>query len=363
MTKRLALLMMGLCVLQLSWANSPLVQSYIMKYKDIAIVEMHRTKIPASIKLAQGLLESDWGRSELATQANNHFGIKCGRTWNGDQFYKKDDDTDQEGNLVESCFRSFQSPEESFFAHSEFLTDPSKRNRYGFLFDYGTDYEQWAHGLRKAGYATDPNYPQKLIRIIEQYRLYEYDEMPVNPEILASASAPKYSAEKQNTQSPTRVKKLYAKIDAAPVQRRYAQILINGLRAVLPAGGEKVETFAALHGMDASELIANNEYLAYPDDILLPEVPIFLERKKRDYHGKEAYHVVREGESMSMLAQQYGIRLSNLYSKNRMSKNAEPLVGEKIYLQKTVSHADRPKTRRISHKEEDQFLFQPTDKK
>ena len=145
---------------------------YINRFKDVAVVEMHRTGIPASIKLAQGILESNAGASMLAERANNHFGIKCGSAWKGKTMLRKDDDRNAQGKLVKSCFRSFGSAEESFVAHSDFLLDPNKKYRYGFLFGLGSDdYRGWAHGLKKAGYATNPNYPKLLIRIIEEYQL------------------------------------------------------------------------------------------------------------------------------------------------------------------------------------------------
>jgi len=155
-------------------SNSELADSYINAYKDIAISEMQRTGIPASIKLAQGLLESDWGRSDLAMKANNHFGIKCASDWNGQTYYKHDDDRNAEGDLIKSCFRAYDDPYQSYIAHSEFL----KRNRYASLFQLDpTDYHNWAHGLREKGYATDKKYPTKLIMIIEKYNLgskYKY---------------------------------------------------------------------------------------------------------------------------------------------------------------------------------------------
>ena len=164
---------------------------YINRYKDIAVSEMYRTGIPASIKLAQGLLESDWGRSELAREANNHFGIKCGGKWSGDGYYLEDDDRDKKGNIIPSCFRVFESSMESYIAHSEFLTSEDRARRYAFLFEYETtDYKSWAKGLKKAGYATDRKYPNKLITIIEKYQLYLFDtHLPegLNEEIIASA--------------------------------------------------------------------------------------------------------------------------------------------------------------------------------
>jgi flagellum-specific peptidoglycan hydrolase FlgJ len=165
------------CFWHIGLANKKLTENYIYTYKNIAISEMKRTGIPASIKLAQGILESDLGRSPLANLANNHFGIKCGKDWGGEVFYKLDDDTDSTGTLIESCFRAFSSGAESYTAHSEFLTNPAKASRYGFLFDLAsTDYVGWANGLKFAGYASDPSYPQKLIKIIENNKLYLFDE-------------------------------------------------------------------------------------------------------------------------------------------------------------------------------------------
>ena len=151
-------------------------ESYIKKFKKIAISEMERTGVPASIKLAQGILESNAGQSTLARKANNHFGIKCGSTWTGKTYYRKDDDFDENGNLVESCFRAYRNAKSSFIAHSEFLADPRKRYRYGFLFQLNPrDYKAWARGLKRAGYATSPTYAEKLISIIETYDLDQYD--------------------------------------------------------------------------------------------------------------------------------------------------------------------------------------------
>lgn len=152
-------------------AENPSV-NYIAQYKQIAILEMQRTGIPASIKMAQALLESGAGRSTLARKANNHFGIKCGGSWNGETFYREDDDY-RNGKLIKSCFRKFDSAYDSFMAHSDFLTN---QRRYSFLFELSTeDYKSWARGLRKAGYATDKAYAGKLIEIIEKYELYKLD--------------------------------------------------------------------------------------------------------------------------------------------------------------------------------------------
>lgn len=142
--------------------------AYIRKYAPLAVHEMHENKIPASITLAQGILESGRGRSELAMKSNNHFGIKCHTGWQGQRVYHDDDEKGE-------CFRKYKYVETSFDDHSKFLT---QRRRYAFLFSYGTkDYRKWAKGLRKAGYATDKKYPNKLIKIIEDYKLYEFDDV------------------------------------------------------------------------------------------------------------------------------------------------------------------------------------------
>lgn len=154
----------------------PNVYDYIYAHKDIAIEEMHRTGIPASIKLAQGLLESNIGQSPLSKIGNNHFGIKCGNSWEGKEIYKEDDDYGANNQLTKSCFRVFESAHESYIAHSEFLLNPRKSYRYGFLFSIPShDYISWAKGLKKAGYATDPKYADKLISRIEDYALYQFD--------------------------------------------------------------------------------------------------------------------------------------------------------------------------------------------
>ena len=139
---------------------------YIRTYSKIAVDQMKKNKIPASIKLAQGLVESGAGGSNLALKSNNHFGIKCHQDWRGKKVYHDDDEKDE-------CFRKYKNAEESYKDHSEFLTT---RGRYSFLFKLSNkDYVKWANGLKKAGYATDPRYPEKLITVIEKYKLWKFD--------------------------------------------------------------------------------------------------------------------------------------------------------------------------------------------
>jgi len=163
--------------------------NYIETYQKIAIREMHRSGIPASITLAQGILESSWGNGSLALKANNHFGIKCKSTWKGPTFFIEDDDY-KRGKLVKSCFRSYDNAEDSYVDHSEFLTN---NPRYERLFSYDrTDYKKWAHGLKKCGYATDKKYAYKLINTIKKYQLHKFDLMPEErPAMIASENTPK----------------------------------------------------------------------------------------------------------------------------------------------------------------------------
>lgn len=154
--------------------------SYIDSYSEIAVIEMYRTGIPASITLAQALHESNVGKSDLATRANNHFGIKCKSYWNGLTYFHKDDDLNDKGELIKSCFRAYDSVHDSYIDHSNFLRFTLNYQR---LFDLGSkDYEAWAYGLKESGYATDIRYSQKLISYIEKYQLDRYDnfENPYN---------------------------------------------------------------------------------------------------------------------------------------------------------------------------------------
>jgi flagellum-specific peptidoglycan hydrolase FlgJ len=165
-------------ILSIGWLKSDFnpdvaALQYIEQYKDLAIVEMYRTGIPASITLAQALHESNYGTSPLAIHANNHFGIKCKSYWIGKTYYHKDDDQNKQGQLIESCFRAYTEDIDSYVDRSNFLM---QTERYKSLFNYqSSDYVSWARGLQSCGYATDPNYAEKLISKIERYNLATYD--------------------------------------------------------------------------------------------------------------------------------------------------------------------------------------------
>lgn len=168
-------------------ATTPAARQYLDEFTDLAISESHRSNIPASIILAQGALESSWGMGKLALEARNHFGIKCKSEWMGQRYFHEDDDYDSQGNLEESCFRVYDSAHQSYLDHTDFLL---YREYYKDCFNYDrTDYRNWAKALKRAGYATDPFYAQKLIRIIEENELYLYDQ-PVVRFPVAQLSVP-----------------------------------------------------------------------------------------------------------------------------------------------------------------------------
>jgi len=361
---------------------------YLNTYKDIAIAEMQRTRIPASIKLAQGMLESSWGQSELATVANNHFGIKCGSGWTGGGFYKEDDDRDAEGQLIESCFRKFRDAQESYIAHSDFLTDSKKAYRYGFLFEYeADDYKSWARGLKKAGYATDPKYPQKLISIIEKYDLAQYDEAVMKydrtrGQIASNSASSKYSDKGPKIKSivlPHEREAAQMKKDKAnkailaaskKVKRddrmpekyvsklRYKLGTINDVNIVKAKGGETVEQLSAKVGVALEEILAFNEEYIQKEEILQEGDIVYLDRKKRKFKKGPPYHTVSEGETMESISQLYGIRVKSLYAKNRMPKGAVTLAGQKLFLQETAGLSERPKFLLPNSDRNHTFLFE-----
>ena len=320
-------------------ADFELADRYIENHSEIAMSEMIRTGVPASIKLAQGMLESDWGRSDLATVANNHFGIKCGSKWNGDTFYKSDDDRDKEGNLIESCFRAFDSTYDSFIAHSDFLADPKKEQRYGFLFELETtDYKKWAKGLKKAGYATDNKYPRKLIQIIEKYELYRFDVD--NGRQLAASRRTNTNLQRSvalDTESSSTESALVN--TAASLEKGK----VNQLKVVYGDGHTSIKVIAEANRKRANQLLKFNE--VFPDEDYVPKsgMVVFLQRKRSMTSRDKAHHIMYQGETMASIAHRYGVKLKSLYIKNRMPEGSEPVVGEKLNLYRQVSMSRRPK--------------------
>ncbi len=296
---------------------------YIQRYKEIAMNEMKRTGIPASIKLAQGILESGAGTSVLARKANNHFGMKCGTEWRGPTYYIKDDDYDENGQLIESCFRAYEDAESSYIAHSEFLRDPNKAYRYGFLFRLDQkDYRKWAQGLKSAGYATSPTYADGLISIIDQFKLFNYDGS--------------------------------GDTDFGIVR------VINDVKVTLAKSGQTPEELAKKHNIKTRCLLKFNEGLKGPNQPLVEGEYIYLQRKRWFYRPKQEFHFVKEGESMYKISQQYGLKLSRLYKKNRMDAGTEPAAGQKIRLRGKVKKGASPKLRSTAPEETTPNDF-PTD--
>ncbi len=297
--------------------------AYIEKFKDIAVQEMKRAGIPASIKLAQGMLESAMGTSELARKANNHFGIKCHNDWNGKKMWRIDDDVDENGKPIKSCFRVYKHARESYAAHSEFLRDPKKEYRYGFLFFLSpTDYRGWAKGLQSAGYATSPTYAKKLISLIERYELYEYDRLGME--------------EVPVIEEPTK--------PLDEIEMVLGITYNNDTRMVLAREGETLKDVEARTAVPAEKLIKYNEGYTSPSLKLKEGDIVYLEPKRNYYRGFKKWHYVKEGETMFYISQLYGIKLNKLYDKNRMPEGSEPAPGERIRLRgKTKSEADRPR--------------------
>ena len=293
---------------------------YVNKFNQIAVDEMHRTGIPASIKLAQAILESDAGKSVLARKANNHFGIKCGYRWTGRTYYRVDDDYDDQGNPIESCFRAYNDVESSWVAHSEFLTNSGRTSRYDFLFDLDpSDYRKWAHGLKKAGYATNPKYPNLLIKIIEDYELHLFDSvLPFDPTpVIADVKVP--HEDKPGATVKTSSKYLSHRI-----------LKVNDVDMTYASNGETVLQIANRVQIPIKRILKYNEELYSGAQDLEVNYRVFLQPKRTSFRGRQKVHNVKNGQTMMDISQMYGVKLEKLYVKNRMAFNTEPKAGEKI---------------------------------
>ena len=283
---------------------------YIDRYKELAVIEMHRSGVPASITLSQGVLESSSGNSRLAKFANNHFGIKCKGNWTGKTIYANDDAPDE-------CFRAYGSVLESYKDHSDFLR---KNWRYHELFELKiTDYKGWCHGLRKAGYATNPQYGKILINLIERYELYQYDTQKL-----------------LQNETPEEGKK------------------INGVPVKIATKEETVRSIAEDNYLKDKHIRKWND-LPKDEEIKAGEV-VYLKPKRR--RGSEDKHIVTKTDNMRGISQTYGIKLKHLYKKNRMETGTEPKVGEVLYMQKKRDSDDPVKTqaKKPNWEEEKKFI-------
>jgi len=302
----------------------PVVIDYIDTYKAIAISEMKRTGVPAAITLAQGIHETEAGTSVLVRKSNNHFGIKCKDYWTGGRV-SHDDDAKGE------CFRSYQTAFESYMDHSDFL---KKGARYAALFELDpTDYEGWANGLRKAGYATNPKYASILIRIINNYHLQDYTLIALgrmNPEdewlaTVKPGTSPILAEEKEIIATATMV------VDEPAVVYPEGEFKINDTRVVYAKAGTSLLAIAEKYDVAFKRLLDFNELNKKEDENNLPSGQlIYLQRKRK--HGANEFHVVKVGESVYDICQAEAIRLESLLEYNHLSNGMQPAVGEKLYL-------------------------------
>jgi LysM repeat protein len=298
------LVLIFLSDIHLSGQTAALYQAYIEKYTDLAIREMHYSKIPASVTMAQALLESQFGTSELAVNANNHFGIKCQTGWSGETYTYQDDDDN-------TCFRKYTSVEESYRDHSHFLM---YRPRYAALFELDPyDYTAWAHGLKKAGYATNPNYAPMLLRIIEEYNLKLLDSMPLRMEAV-TASDTELIPVKKRVVSPSQPRPLHR----------------NRIEYTVAKPGDSVSLLTEKYDKLRWEIRKYNEIPRGGE--IEPGQVVYLQPKRKQAEPGYTFHTVQEGETMHSISQMYGIRLKWLYKRNRMVPGTEPRVGEEIWL-------------------------------
>ena len=266
-------------------------KEYIQKYSKIAVREMERTGIPASVKMAQGIVESASGTSYLAREGNNHFGIKCHENWKGATIARHD-------NKRNECFRGYRSAEESWADHSRFLTS---RQRYAPLFRLNkTDSKGWARGLQKAGYATNPKYAEMLLRVIEEEQLYLLD--------------------KGGMDDPTGV---------SNYQRRVVKV--NGIPCIRTEQGDSFAKIAAYFDIPLWRLL---EYNDKQETSIRAGMNVFLKAKKKRADRKHAHHAVKEGETVYWISQMYGVRYERLLDYNRLRGDEKLLPGETLSLRK-----------------------------
>ena len=296
-------------------------EEYIQTYKDIAIREMKTHKIPASITLAQGLLESGAGNSTLARVAKNHFGIKCHKGWEGDTYYMDDDEKNE-------CFRKYNEVEESFCDHSEFLCG---RTRYAALFELDiTDYEGWAKGLKAAGYATNPKYAQLLIDRIKLYDLTQYDQIalgllaedevePINP------NADEYF---ELAYSPVD-KSVFPLVDMTSDGRFIYEN--NKVRFVFAKEGETPENMAKAFGIKLKRFCEYN-CLKHPEEVVFHSGDVVYLSKLRNSNWKARKYTVQEGETLRDVALRFAVKPEKILRNNGLKEDARISKGQEIWL-------------------------------
>ena len=287
------------------------VRQYIENFRGIAVREMMVYRIPASITLAQGIFESNAGKSRLATEANNHFGIKCHKEWTGKTFIQ-DDETKNE------CFRMYDNPEESFRDHSCFLT---QRDRYKSLFKLDiTDYKGWAKGLKEAGYATNPQYPEKLINAIETFGLNQLDVADFSQFFCDSI---KSGADSSRETLHTNKYEVFAE---GPGGRQV--YISNGLQFIIFRKNDNLRKVASAFGVSERKILKWND-LKRGNSLAAGQM-VYLENKKQK--GAASSHIVKSKETMYTISQLYGIQLKYLYKRNSLKPGQLPKVGQKLLL-------------------------------
>jgi LysM repeat protein len=282
---------------------------------------MKRTGIPASITLAQGIIESDCGHSTLSREANNHFGIKCHDNWTGPSVRHDD-------NKRNECFRKYGKPEDSFYDHSDFLKSVP---RYSFLFSMNsTDYKAWAHGLKKAGYATNPDYANMLIRTIEENNLWNFDRgsitanMPMHTNDTVKETYPAHSRDsvKKTLRFSNGNNAVYSHAQRVMVNNRIQYIIIRD--------GDTREKLENEFQLLKWELPKYNELKN--DFPIIPGQILYLQPKRDKAEPGKEYYNTKGGDTMYLISQQFGIKLKRLYEMNRMAEGSEPEAGGKIWL-------------------------------
>ncbi|MBS2213351.1 glucosaminidase domain-containing protein [Carboxylicivirga mesophila] len=275
---------------------------YIDQYKDLAIKEMKRAGIPASITMAQGILESGSGNSTLARKSNNHFGIKCHSDWKGKRVYHDDDKRGE-------CFRKYKTVYESYIDHSEFLVG---KQRYASLFELKTtDYKGWAKGLKKAGYATDPKYAHRLIDIIEKHKLYLLDENKKWQKQSTTKGDDKFEITTYNT---------------------HVVDYNNGVKYIRVEEGDTFDSVSEEFGLRPWELYHYNDVAS--DTNIQDYRYIYIQGKKGKAHRSHEYHVVKEGETLHYISQKYGVKMSKLQRFNNLGKSEKVKAGDKLSLRR-----------------------------
>ena len=311
--KKIITLILVLLPIMASAQKSPQ-EEYIEKYAPLAQQEMLRSGIPASITLAQGILESGAGLSVLAREGNNHFGIKCHKNWKG-RTVTMDDDRKGE------CFRAYDTPEESFIDHSDFLR---YRDRYKFLFDLDrSDYKGWAYGLKKAGYATDKKYPEKLIQYIEKYNLTQYDTLTEQEEEVIPES-PNEIEEEMTVVAPQAQEEFLFSLDRTLFSK-------NGVPFIYASEGETYKSIAKDYHLFRKELLKYNDLKEEPE--LLPGTVVYLgAKKKKAPEGLDKYIVEADGEDFHAICQRFAVREKEIMKLNGFTATPQLLEGDVINL-------------------------------